>query len=414
MSDEIKQLIEAQTKAFEDFKKLNDEKLLNIEKKGYADPLLKEAIDKANKDISRLTDELKALNSAARRPTIEVKGHDGSLLSQAEIEQKAAFTKFARKGENALNEIEQKALVSSDDPNGGFLIPRDVSGRIVSKIYETSAMRQVASSQTISTDALEGMYDDGEVTAGKVGETQTRGETSTPTFGMYRIPVTEGYVEPRISQRLVDDAAYDIETKLAEKIANKFARVQENEFVVGSTAIQARGITTYAKSYSADGSRLNGGSVRTVKTGTNGDLADTSSDRLLNVIMALKGPYRGQGKWLLSRQGIEKVRLIKMDGKYLWTPQNIGSDVNLPTGLTAGSLHGYPIIETNDMPAFAAGAVVGVFGNIAEMYQIVNRQGIRTIRDAITLKGWVKYYTTMRWGGDVVNFEAGIYLEASA
>jgi HK97 family phage major capsid protein len=41
-----------------------------------------------------------------------------------------------------------------------------------------------------------------------------------------------------------------------------------------------------------------------------------------------------------------------------------------------------------------------------EAYQIVDRVGVRVLRDPYTAKPYIKFYTTKRVGGDVLNFEA--------
>lgn len=413
MDIELKNLLEEQAKAFESLKKSNDERLAALEKKGTVDPLVKESLDKANKAISDLQEQVKTVAITNRRPDIEVKGFDGRTLPKEEIEQKSALIAYAMKGDERLSELEKKALVSSDDPNGGYFLPRDMSGRIIRKVFETSAMRQTASVQTIATDALEGPIDEDEVTVGMVGETATRSETTTPKAGKWRIPVHEGFAKPRASARILDDAP-QVESWLTDKISEKLGRFQEQQFVNGDGNGKARGILTYTPTYTGSGSRSSGGTVRTVKTGTSADLPDSAADKIINAVMALKGVYRRRAKWLLSRQGIEKVRLLKMDGKYLWTPQNVSADAGSPTGVNAGTLHGYGIVETNDIPDLAANSIMGVFGDIAEMYQIVDRQGMRVLRDVYSAKPWIEFYTTARWGGDVLNFEAGIYLQASA
>ncbi|UOF83020.1 phage major capsid protein [Caudoviricetes sp.] len=415
MDPELIKLLEQQNKAFAEFKTANDERLSTLEKKGGVDPLLTEKIDKANKDISRLADELKSVATAGKRPGIEVKGLDGRPLSEIEVKHRDAVLNYVRKGDiPAEGSVEIKAMASSDDPNGGYLIPRDMSGRIVRKVFETSAIRQVASAQTVSTDALEGTYDDDELDGGWVGEQAARGETSTPTLGKWRIPVHEMFFKPKATQRLLDDSAVDIEMWLAGKVAEKAARKQENAFVVGDGVGKPRGIMTYAQTLTGSGSRASGGSIRTVKTGTNGDLPDSATDKLLNLVMALKAPYRANGQWLFSREGIEKVRLLKQDGKYIWAPSVLSADAQSKVGLAAGTLLGYTVLEANDLAAFATNALVGAFGDFAAGYQIVDRQGIRVLRDPYSAKPFVEFYTTMRVGGDVLNFEAFGYLKAAA
>ena len=408
MDPELIKLIEEQGKAIAALQKKNDERLEQLEKKGHADPALVESIDKANKAITAVQAEMKALSAANKRPEIEVKGFDGRTLTAEQIELKANFNTFAKYGAERL---EQKAMVSSSDPDGGYRIPRDVSGRIVSKFIESSAMRQIASVQAISTDALEGYYDDNITTVTMVGEQGARSETGTPQIGMWRIPVHEGYCAPKISQRLLDDAEVDFEAWLAGKVADAIGRGQATQFVVGDGQGKARGAFTYATTLTGSGSRA-AKNVRAVKTGVNNDLTD--ADKLVTTVMALKSKYRANGQWCLSREGIEKVRLLKQDGKYIWTPTVISADAQSKLSMSAGTLLGYSVIETNDLPAFATDAIVGGFGDFREFYQIVDRAGLRTIRDNITVPGWVKFTTYARWGGDVVNFEAAVYLLSKA
>ena len=46
-----------------------------------------------------------------------------------------------------------------------------------------------------------------------------------------------------------------------------------------------------------------------------------------------------------------------------------------------------------------------LFGDFKSGYQIVDRQGIYTLRDPYSSKPYVEFYTTKRVGGDIINFE---------
>ena len=116
-----------------------------------------------------------------------------------------------RKGDRIIDDVEMKALSVGTDVDGGYTVHPDVSGRIVSRVFETSPMRAYASVVTISTDALEGMYDTDEAAASWVGETQTRSETDTPELGAWRIPVHELQAMPKATQKILDDSAINIE-----------------------------------------------------------------------------------------------------------------------------------------------------------------------------------------------------------
>jgi HK97 family phage major capsid protein len=66
------------------------------------------------------------------------------------------------------------------------------------------------------------------------------------------------------------------------------------------------------------------------------------------------------------------------------------------------------------MPSPATGTLSIAVGDMREAYQIVDRIGIRTLRDPYSNKPYVEFYTTKRVGGDVVNFEALKLIDFSA
>jgi HK97 family phage major capsid protein len=423
MSDEIKQAVEAVktvNKAFEEFKATNDARLAEIEKKGAADPLLEEKLARVEDSLAKaqavadeaalavkrqsrvVTDEkgdkvdlnAKAFEWAgmlARRrgesvPSFDASGMDGY---------KAAFDKFMRKGEEVMSVDERKALSVGSDPDGGYVVNPDLSGRIVTKVFESSPMRAYASIQVISSDALEGLFDLDEAASGWVGETDARAETATPQLGKWRIPVHELFAKPKATQKLLDDASINMEAWLASKVAEKFARDESNAFVVGNGVNKPRGFLTYA-----NGTTLPG-TIEQFPTGVSAALATApdGGDALINALYGLKQQYRANATWFMNRATTKLVRKAKdSDGAYLWSP-----------GIQAGqpaTLLGYPVAAFEDMPDPAASSLSIAVGDMREAYQIVDRIGIRTLRDPYSSKPYVEFYTTKRVGGDIVNFEA--------
>src|SRR5690606_39828624 len=109
--------------------------------------------------------------NAAMRAEYQSKGKAvPAELSPDEYKQyKSAFFKAAiGVGVEQMSSEERKALSAGSDPDGGYLLPHSTVGRTVKKIYEQSVMRQIASAQTISTDAIEGIVDNDEADAGWV------------------------------------------------------------------------------------------------------------------------------------------------------------------------------------------------------------------------------------------------------
>ncbi len=340
-------------------------------------------------DLDRKAQEWASMN-ARRRGTII-----GDFRATDMDGYKAAFDTFLRKGEEVMGPDERKALSVGTDPDGGYVVNPDLSGRIVMKVFESSPMRAYASVQVISSDALEGLFDLNEASSGWVGETDSRAETNTPQLGKWRIPAHELYAKPKATQKLLDDASINMESWLASKVAEKFARDEANAFVVGNGSNKPRGFLTYASGTTLPGT------IERFPTTVNGAFAAApdGGDVLINALYGLKQQYRANATWFMNRATLKLTRKLKDDdGAYLWSP-----------GIAAGqpaSLLGYPVASFEDMPDPATDSLSIAVGDMREAYQIVDRIGIRTLRDPYSAKPYVEFYTTKRVGGDVVNFEA--------
>ena len=346
---------------------------------------------------------------------VELKAHavqkSRTLPADVDLEHFRAYRKahehYVRNGDRALTGEESKAMMVGSDPDGGYLVPADYSGQMVKAVWELSPIRQVASVQAISSDRLDGIEDTGEAGAGWVSETAPRPATPTPQIGRWEIVAQEMYAAPQVSQRLLDDAAIDVEAWLTAKVADKFARLEGIAFVSGTGAGQPRGFTTYPTAALPDSTRP-WGTIEVVKTGVNAAFAadPAGGDVLYDLLAAFRPPYLANGRWLTRRGVIARIRKMKAtSGNYIWQP-----------GLLAGqpdSLAGFPILITEDMPAPAAGSISLAFGDMKQAYQIVDRLGVRTLRDPYTAKPFVIFYTTKRTGGAVLNTQALKFLSFS-
>jgi HK97 family phage major capsid protein len=290
---------------------------------------------------------------------------------------------------------EIKALSVGSDPDGGYTVTPDMSGRIVEKIFETSPMRQVASVQAINSDALEGLYDLDEASSGWVSETGSRTATNTPNLAQYRIPTHEQYALAQTTQKLIDDSSLNIEAWLSGKVQDKFARTENAAFVNGDGSGKPRGFLTYGAGTTLPGT------IEQKPTGASGAFAGSGAggDTFYDMVYALKAGYRNGARWAMNRSTIAAVRKIKdSDGNYVWQ-----------MGLAAGqpsTLAGYPIVDMEDMPDIGADSLSIAFANWGEAYQIVDRLGTRILRDPYSNKPYIQLYVYKRTGGDVLNFEA--------
>lgn len=424
MDPELKKLLEEQGTAFAAFKSANDEMQAEIKKLGSADTITVEKVEKLNAALDKLQDEAKN-----RADDIEVKvnrlslgagsgdnAEEAKAAAQFSAERgeqidlegykayKSGFVAYMRKGER-LSADERKAMSVGSDPDGGYTVVPDVSGRMIKRVYETTPMRQVASIVTIGTDRLEGINDLGEGTAGWVGETAPRPATGTPQIGKWEIPVHELYAFPQVTQKLLDDSMFNIESWLADKTADKFARTENAAFLNGDGVGKPRGLLTYPTAVTADATRA-WGTFQHVLTGTDAGFGATTNgtDKLIDLVYSVKAQYRQNANFMMSRATVAGVRKLKDgQGNYAWQPS--------VTALSGGLLLGFNIVEGEDMPAIAADSLSIAFGDFREAYQIVDRVGIRVLRDALTNKPYVGFYTTKRVGGDAIHFEAVKFLK---
>jgi HK97 family phage major capsid protein len=429
--------IEQIATSFEEFRKSHDEQIAEL-KKGVSDPVLTERLSKIEKSLedgSEAKQKIDAAIAAERkeREDLElrlqregIKGNGDNAKRELELktfnrilageaaerkqqpvvldskgydEYKTAFDAMLRKNEKLLTPDEVKTLSVGSDPDGGYLVTPDVSGRIAKKLYETSPIRQLASVQPISTDALEGMEDIGEAGCGYAGEHGTSGDGTTPQLGKWRIPVFIIDTEPKATQQLLDDGMIDVEAWLGGKVGNKFGRFENSEFVNGA----ANKIRGFAAGYTMaldDGTGVTWGQIGYVATGVNGDFAATKpADKLHDLIGAVKVDYLPNASFVTRRTVVTKIRKFKdANDRYILQP-------SLVLG-SPDTLMGYPLVRAEDMPALGNASKSLAFGDFREAYQIVDRQGERVLRDPYTAKPYVKFYTTKRVGGGIVNYEA--------
>ena len=146
-----------------------------------------------------------------------------------------------------------------------------------------------------------------------------------------------------------------------------------------------------------------------IVTGANGAFVAAASfpaDPLLDLIGTVKEAYLPNSRFLTRRSVITLMRKLKdTTGQLLWQPSLV---LGVPE-----SFAGYPITRAEDMPAIATNSLSLAFGDFAQAYQVVDRQGVRVLRDNLTSKPYVKFYTTKRTGGAVINFEAIKFLRFS-
>ena len=398
--NEVQSAAETMAHAFEEYKSTNDLRLSELERRGNADPLLNEKLSRLDQTINKVQDDMIAVKTAMRRPAMGGEA-SGIVLDDTQAEYKTAFMRYVTKGVDPdMDSFQHKDMSVISDPNGGYLVPTDMSGRIIKRQFDTTPMRQLATVMSISSEAVEMLRDTNEADAQWISELGTRADTDQGALGRIRIAVHELYAQPKATQKLLDDSIMNVEEWLINRVSDRFSRRENAAFVNGDGVGQPRGFLSYTTQATSDASR-SWGVLEHVATGADGAFsASNGADVLISLMNKLRAGYLSKASWLMPRSVVDAVRKFKESGTgaYIWQP-------SLQAG-TPATILGYPVVLADDMPAMSSGSLSAAFGNFEEGYTIVDRIGLQTLRDPYTSAPFVKFRCSKRVGGDVVNFEA--------
>ncbi|MEP2470246.1 MAG: phage major capsid protein [Paracoccaceae bacterium] len=307
-----------------------------------------------------------------------------------------AFNAYLRSGDDdGLRglEIDVKSLSTAVNSDGGYLVDPQTSATVSSVLNATASIRSIAAVVNVEATSYDVLVDHTDVGAGWATESGTTAEADTPQIDRITIPLHELSALPKASQRLLDDSAFDIETWLAGRIADKFARAEAAAFVGGDGVDKPKGFLTHA---SVDNDVWAWGNLGYVPTGINGGL---TADAIIDLVYALGAEYRANATFVMNSKTAGLVRKLKdNDGRFLWSD-----------GLAAAEparLLGYPVLIAEDMPDASKDATAIAFGDFATGYTIAERPDLRVLRDPFSAKPHVLFYATKRVGGDVSDFAA--------
>ncbi len=297
------------------------------------------------------------------------------------------------------SEVELKSFNGAVAADGGFAVPREIDEVIDSVLKTISPIRAIASVVRVGSAGYRKLVTQNGVTSGWAAETATRPETATPTFNEIVPSFGDLYANPAATQAMLDDAAFDVEAWLADEIATEFAKAEGAAFINGNGTNRPRGFLTAPNATTSDATRPFG-TLQYVPTGVAGAFAATNpQDKLVELVHALRAPYRQGASWVMNASTRSVIRRFKTnDGAFIWQP-----------GLAAGqpdTLMGYPVVEAEDMPDIGLNSMSIAFGNFKAGYLIAERSETNILRDPYSNKPYVHFYATKRIGGALINSAA--------
>lgn len=379
-------------------------------KKGMGDVVQSEKVDRINADITKLQgaiDDMNKLIAASR-----VGGdNDSDKLTADERAHAKGFNAYFRKGAEAgLRDLEVKAAATTDnDPNGGYLVDKQTEQKVDRVLATVSALRSLASTITISTSVYQKLVNQGGATGGWVGEKEARPETNTPTLAALNFPAMELYANPSATQAMLDDARIDIAAWLGDEVSITFAEKEGLAFYSGDGVNKPRGIASYTMIADANYAWGKVGFVTSGVAAALNDSTHSGAAGILDLVYALKQGYRTNASFLMNRKtqaAVRKFTSLGDEKNLLWQP-------SLQLGQPA-TLAGYPVVDDDNVADINTNTFPVWFGDFRRAYLVVDRAGIRVLRDPFTNKPYVMFYTTKRVGGGIQNFEAIKALKCSA
>ncbi len=380
--------------SFDAFKDANDERLSQIERRMSADVLTTDKVDR----ISRALDEQKrALDTLALKKARPMLGGEGRS-SFADIEHKQAFDAYVRSGDDRLlRSLDTKAMSYGTGQDGGYLVPSETEAAIGKRLSLLSPIRGIASVRQVSAAVLKKPFSISGPAVGWVSETAARPQTNTAMLAELQFATMELYAMPAATSSLLDDAVVDLDQWISSEVEAAFAEQEGEAFVSGDGTNKPKGFLSYDKVAEASWSW---GKIGYVATGIAGELpASHPSDVLIDTVYALKSGYRQNASWVMNRKTQAAIRKLKdADGNYLWQPPAAPGQ--------RAMLMGFPLVEAEEMPDLSADATPIAFGDFSRGYLVVDRTGVRVLRDPYSAKPYVLFYTTKRVGGGVQDFDA--------
>jgi HK97 family phage major capsid protein len=266
------------------------------------------------------------------------------------------------------------------DEDGGFLVPAEFERQLIMALQDANIIRSLA--KTISTNAPHKITLAGSgTTANWIAENAAIPD-KTPQFGQKVLDAFKLTDLVKVSVELLQDSMFDVENYLVAEFARAFGAAEESAFCVGTGAGQPTGLFTAA-----------GGA--NVGVTTSGASAITL-DNIVDLVYALKSPYRRNAAFLMTDTTVSSLRKLKdSNGQFLWQPS---AQAGQPDRLL-----GYPLHTTPYAPTVAAGALTVAFGDFSS-YWIADRTGrtMQRLNELYAGNAQIGFLATERVDGKVV------------
>ena len=266
----------------------------------------------------------------------------------ASAEYKKAMLDALRSNFKRISNVLQEGM----DAQGGYLVPVEYDSRLIVGLTEENIFRKLGT--TIKTSGEHKIN----IAATKPaaawldeGGTLTFGDA---TFAQVILDAHKLHVAVKVTEELLYDNAFNLENYILTQFTKALANTEEDAFLNGDGIGKPLGI------FDATG----GGQIGVTTAG-----ASITADEVINLVYALKRPYRKNAAFITNDQTLSVLRKLKdANSAYIWQPSYQAGEPD--------SLFGYPVYTSAYVPVIAAGAPAIAFGDYS--YYNIGDRGSRS------------------------------------
>lgn len=345
-------------------------------------------IDGLGKEIKRLEKQELLDKELAKAVNVPITGKPGFGGQEEKLKPVRARNGYAKDLIKAMRSNFKQVtnlLQEGVDADGGYLVPEEYDKRIIDTLEEENIMRKLGTKITTS-----GQHKIN-IAAAKPAAAWIE-EGGALTFGDAKFAQTlldahKLHVAIKITEELLYDNAFNLEGYIIDQFGRAMANAEEDAFLNGDGTGKPLGL--FAES--------GGGTVAQTLT------AAIKSDDVLDLIYALKRPYRKNAKFIMNDRTLLSLRKLKdNNGNYMWQPSYQAGEPD--------KLLGYSIFTSAYVPAAAI-----AFGDMS--YYNIGDRGTRSIaelRELFAGNGMIAYVAKERVDGKLVLGEAVQIMQLNA
>ena len=373
-------------KAFVETKCDKDGLLSEEDAKTYA------AMEQKVKDIGAEIDRMQAmeemenaLNKPVNTPIVakpmKADGNEKAKTGRASDEYREGMLKALRSNFKQVSNVLQEGV----DADGGYLVPEEYDNRLIDVLDQENIMRKLATKITTSGEhkiniaatkpAASWIEEGGALTFGDA------------TFSQILLDAHKLHVAIKVTEELLYDNAFGLENYIITQFGKALANAEEDAFFNGDGVGKPLGL------FAENG----GGQIAETLT------AAIKADDIINLVYALKRPYRKSAAFIINDKNIAAIRKLKdNNGAYIWQPSAQAGEPD--------RLFGYPVYTSAYAPENAI-----AFGDYK--YYNIGDRGTRSFKQLVELfagNGMIGYVAKERVDGKLILPEAVQILKLKA